>query len=57
MFSIMSLVVYALLALLLTWDTLRRFEIVAGRARRKRAGSASPIEMPQLAPVGDALPT
>jgi hypothetical protein len=33
-FSIASLLAYAALATLLTWHTLRRFEIVAGRARR-----------------------
>ena len=40
-FSFMSLVVYAVLAALLTRDALRRFEVVAGRARR-RAGHAGP---------------
>jgi ABC-type transport system involved in multi-copper enzyme maturation permease subunit len=33
-FSVMSALVYAILAALLTRDALRRFEIVAGRARR-----------------------
>jgi ABC-type transport system involved in multi-copper enzyme maturation permease subunit len=33
-FSIISLMAYAVLAAILTWDALRRFEIVAGRARR-----------------------
>ena len=35
-FSILSLVGYPMLAAALTWDSLRRFEIVAGRARRRR---------------------
>ena len=39
-FSVMSLVIYAGLAAFLTWDALRRFEIVAGRARR--AGQIEP---------------
>ena len=33
-FSVLSLLSYATLATLLTWDSLRRFEIAAGRARR-----------------------
>jgi ABC-type transport system involved in multi-copper enzyme maturation permease subunit len=33
-FTVVSLVTYAAFASLLTWDCLRRFEIVAGRARR-----------------------
>jgi ABC-type transport system involved in multi-copper enzyme maturation permease subunit len=56
-FSIMSLVGYASLAFILTWDMHRRFEIVAGRARRKRVGSASSAEVPQLAPIGNAQPS
>ena len=31
-FSIMSLLIYMIVAALFTWDTMRRFEIVAGRA-------------------------
>jgi hypothetical protein len=56
-FSLMSLVGYASLGSLLTWDTLRRFEIVAGRARRRRVGSPSTAGVPQLTSVGDAQPT
>jgi hypothetical protein len=44
-FSILSVVGYATLAAALTWDALRRFEIVAGRARRPGR--------PHLAPVRD----
>jgi hypothetical protein len=56
-FSVMSLVGYASLGSLLTWDTLRRFEIVAGRARRGRVGSPSTSGVPQLTAVGNARPT
>jgi hypothetical protein len=35
-FSIVSLIGYPMLAAALTWDALRRFSIVAGRARRPR---------------------
>ena len=35
-FSIISLMAYAVFAAVLTWDALRRFEIVAGRARRAK---------------------
>jgi hypothetical protein len=35
-FSILSLVGYTMLAAALTWDSLRRFRIAAGRARRPR---------------------
>ncbi len=38
-FSIVSLVVYAVLAAFLTWDALRRFETTAGRARRSNRRS------------------
>ncbi|MGP0066001.1 MAG: ABC transporter permease subunit [Isosphaeraceae bacterium] len=34
-FSVISLMSYAALAAFLTWDSLRRFEIAAGRARRR----------------------
>ncbi len=45
-FSLMSLVVYAGLAAVLTWHTIRRFEVVAGRAFRSdrpREVSAAPL--------------
>jgi ABC-type transport system involved in multi-copper enzyme maturation permease subunit len=41
-FSIMSLLIYTSLAAFLTWDALRRFEIVAGRARRSRMVNLDP---------------
>jgi hypothetical protein len=37
-FSVLSVLFHATLATLLTWDSLRRFEVVAGRARRSRPG-------------------
>lgn len=56
-FSIMSLLGYVALASFLTWDALRRFEIVAGRARRMRGGAASPLKkvsgLPELIAVGE----
>ena len=55
-FSIMSLVIYTILAGVLTRDALRRFEIVAGRARRRHVEWASPTGVPQLIPLGDAHP-
>ena len=61
-FSVLSLLSYATLATLLTWDSLRRFEIVAGRARRssspaqtaapprgEKTGTDCPSEQPLLA--------
>ena len=39
-FSILSLLGYGGLAALLTWHSLRRFEVVAGRARRTRKMTA-----------------
>src|SRR5207253_2023763 len=48
-FSIMSVVGYAGLAALLTWDSLRRFEIVAGRARRARRADPSAVVCPERA--------
>ena len=36
-FSVTSLLGYAALASLLTWHALRRFDVVAGRARRQNA--------------------
>ncbi len=41
-FSIMSLLIYMIVAALFTWDTMRRFEIVAGRARRSRGTGPDP---------------
>jgi hypothetical protein len=41
-FSVVSLLVYAALASLLTWHTLFRYEIVAGRARRSATPPANP---------------
>jgi ABC-type transport system involved in multi-copper enzyme maturation permease subunit len=55
-FSMMSLIVYTILATLLTLDALRRFEIVAGRARRGRVPSEPPKkEVLPLVPIGDEL--
>jgi hypothetical protein len=61
-FSVLSLLSYAALATLLTWDSLRRFEIVAGRAQRSsspaqiaapargdKTGTDCPSEQPLLA--------
>jgi ABC-type transport system involved in multi-copper enzyme maturation permease subunit len=56
-FTIMSLVGSAALAALLTWDGLRRFAIVAGRARRPRRpnpAGAAPVRPPH-APRSAAL--
>jgi ABC-type transport system involved in multi-copper enzyme maturation permease subunit len=47
-FSILSLIGYTILATLLTLDALRRFEIVAGRARRGRVPAAMSTEGPSL---------
>lgn len=68
-FSVMSLVIYAALAAVLTWDALRRFDGVAGRARRGRLDpelsspasrlaaevGADPIERPR-GPSPDSFP-
>ena len=43
-FSIISLIAYAVLAAFLTWDALRRFEIVAGRARRAELAPWDPAK-------------
>jgi ABC-type transport system involved in multi-copper enzyme maturation permease subunit len=40
-FSVLSVVTYAALAALLTWHTLRRFKVVAGRAQRSSAAPPS----------------
>jgi ABC-type transport system involved in multi-copper enzyme maturation permease subunit len=62
-FSVLSVLTYATLAALLTWDSLRRFEIVAGRARRSSqrqpaapargdiTGADTPVEQPSLAGI------
>jgi len=64
-FIVLSVLTYATFATLLTWDSLRRFEIVAGRARRSsqgqpaapargdKTGADFPSEQPSLA--GTAL--
>ena len=54
--SIMSVAAYASLGLLLTWDALRRFEIVAGRAKRGRPGASTPAGAPLPTPADVAPP-
>ncbi len=43
-FSVISLMAFAVLAAFLTWDALRRFEIVAGRARRAKLSPSDPAK-------------
>jgi hypothetical protein len=43
-FSVASLLGYASLASLLTWHALRRFDVVAGRARRRTAKTAREVQ-------------
>ncbi len=50
-FSVVSLICYATLALVLTKDTIRRFPIAAGRARR--AGRPSPVVSDPWSTVAD----
>lgn len=53
-FSVMSLLAYGSLAAALTWDALRRFEHVAGRARRGRVAAPEEAPQPQLVAAGES---
>jgi ABC-type transport system involved in multi-copper enzyme maturation permease subunit len=55
-FSMISLAAYAILAAILTCDCLRRFEIVAGRARRPWRARPSQLVPVQNAPAGQVQP-
>jgi hypothetical protein len=56
-FSIISLLGYASVASVLTWLALRRFEVVAGRARRRRGVSIPSADVLRLDAVASAQPT
>ncbi len=49
-FSIMSLVIYSGLAAVLTWDAIRRFEVVAGRAFRSDRAREFEAGTPPVSP-------
>jgi ABC-type transport system involved in multi-copper enzyme maturation permease subunit len=56
-FSIISLLGYGSLASVLTWHALRRFEVVAGRAQRRRGVLLPSADGPRLDAVASPQPT